>query len=166
MPDLLSRCADLLYTEARLIDQQSWDAWLGLYLDDAVFWIPAWDSEHIYTSDPHNEISLIYYPDRSGLEDRVFRLRTNMSSASVPLPRTCHLVGNVQLDGAHDAPDGDVPVRAHWQCTSFRHKQSHYFAGYYEYLLRPQADGTLRIARKKIIVINDLIPQVLDFYHV
>lgn len=159
----VARCADLLYTEARLIDRQAWDDWLALYLPDAEFWVPAWDSEHSYVSDPQNEISLIYYADRSGLEDRVFRLRTGMSSASVPLPRTSHLVSNVQ---ASQLANGDFAVHASWQVTYYKHKTTNFFAGQYEYTLRPQDDGSLRIARKKIIVINDLIPQVLDFYHV
>ncbi len=161
--DDVARCADLLYTEARLIDRQAWDDWLALYLPEAEFWVPAWDTEHSYVSDPQNEISLIYYADRSGLEDRVFRLRTGMSSASVPLPRTSHLVGNVQ---ASKLANGDFAVNASWQVTYYKHKITNFFAGQYEYTLRPQGDGSLRIARKKIIVINDLIPQVLDFYHV
>jgi anthranilate 1,2-dioxygenase small subunit len=161
--DDVARCADLLYTEARLIDQKAWDDWLALYLPEAEFWIPAWDSEHSYVSDPQNEISLMYYADRSGLEDRVYRLRTGMSSASVPLPRTSHLVSNVQVA---KQGDGDFLVHAAWQVTYFKHKKTNFFAGQYEYLLRPQDDGGLRIARKKIIIINDLIPEVLDFYHV
>jgi anthranilate 1,2-dioxygenase small subunit len=161
--DDVARCADLLYTEARLIDRQAWDDWLALYLPEAEFWVPAWDTEHSYVSDPQNEISLIYYADRSGLEDRVFRLRTGMSSASVPLPRTSHLVGNVQ---ASEQANGDFAVTASWQVTYYKHKITNFFAGHYEYTLRPQDDGSLRIARKKIIVINDLIPQVLDFYHI
>ncbi len=161
--DDVARCADLLYTEARLIDLKQWDDWLALYLPSAEFWVPAWDSELSYIDDPQNEISLIYYADRSGLEDRVFRLRTGMSSASVPLPRTSHLIGNVQ---ASEQADGDFLVHASWNVTYFKHKQTHFFAGQYEYTLRPQDDGSLRIARKKVIVINDLIPQVLDFYHV
>ncbi len=161
--DDVARCADLLYTEARLIDRQAWDDWLALYLPEAEFWVPAGDTEHSYVSDPQNEISLIYYADRSGLEDRVFRLRTGMSSASVPLPRTSHLVGNVQ---ASEQANGDFAVNASWQVTYYKHKITNFFAGQYEYTLRPHSDGSLRIARKKIIVINDLIPQVLDFYHV
>ena len=36
------------------------------------------------------------YSDRTGLGDRVFRLRTGRSAASTPLPRTCHMVSNVR----------------------------------------------------------------------
>ena len=156
------RCSDLIFTEAKYIDQQRWDDWLALFLEDAEYWIPAWDSEHELTTDPQTEISLIYYPDRVGLEDRVFRLRTELSSASTPLARTSHLVSNVQVT---PRDDGDFLVESRWQTTSFRHKQRYSFSGYYEHLLRVR-DGDLRIASKKIVVIDDLIPNVLDFYSV
>jgi 3-phenylpropionate/cinnamic acid dioxygenase small subunit len=164
MPQNLTQaCADLLYTEARRLDQRDWDGWLDLYLPEATFWIPMWDTEYELTTDPQSQLSLMWYGDRSGLEDRVFRIRTGMSSASVPLPRTSHLVGNVQ---ASEQANGDFAVTASWQVTYYKHKITNFFAGHYEYTLRPQDDGSLRIARKKIIVINDLIPQVLDFYHI
>lgn len=155
-------CADTIYEEARLLDRKAWDAWLDLYLPEAEYWIPAWQNEHEYTDDPDSEISLIYYGDRGGLEDRVFRIRTGLSSASTPLARTSHLIGNVQtrlLD------NGDFEVFSSWQVTSFRHKETSQFAGWYEHTLRP-FEGRLRIRRKKIVVVNDLIPGVLDIYSV
>lgn len=157
------RCADLVYSEAKYIDQQRWDDWLALYLEEAEYWIPAWDREHELVTDPKKDISLIYYSNRSGLEDRVFRIRTNLSSATNPLARTSHLVANVQ---AQQLDSGDYFVESRWQTTSFRHKQTYQFAGYYEHTLRPVDDGELRIAKKKIVVINDLIPNVLDVYSV
>ena len=77
-----------LYREARLLDDRQWDAWLGCYAEDAVYWMPAWDDDDQPTADPQREISLMYYPDRSGLEDRVFRIKTERSGASTPEPRT------------------------------------------------------------------------------
>ena len=162
MNHLTTRCADLLYTEGRLLDAQDWDAWLALYLEDAEYWVPAWNGEHELTGDPQSEVSLIYYPDRTGLEDRVFRIRTGLSSASTPLPRTSHLVSNIQ---ATEQENRDVFVTASWQVTSFRHKSLTTFVGRYEYCLRDTSDG-LRIARKKTVVINDVIPNVMDFYSI
>eukprot|EP01136_Pigoraptor_vietnamica_P002355 Opistho-1_new@30219 len=89
---------DLIAREAQALDDKNWDAWLGLFTEDVEYWVPAWDSEHVLTSDPQGEMSLIYYSNRSGLEDRVFRLRTERSAASVPLPRTCHMTSNVLID--------------------------------------------------------------------
>ncbi|MBN0653703.1 hypothetical protein JTM24_33900, partial [Pseudomonas aeruginosa] len=45
------------------------------------------------------EISLIYYPNREGLEDRVYRIKTERSGASTPEPRTTHIISNVELMG-------------------------------------------------------------------
>jgi benzoate/toluate 1,2-dioxygenase beta subunit len=33
----------LLYREARALDDRDWDAWLALYTPDAEFWVPSWD---------------------------------------------------------------------------------------------------------------------------
>ena len=48
--------------------------------------------------DPQSEISLIWYGHKGGLEDRVFRIRTERSSAtSLPEPRTSHNISNVEI---------------------------------------------------------------------
>ena len=62
------------------------------YADDVDFWMPSWDDDDKLTTDPQNEISLIYYPSKQGLEDRVFRIKTDRSSASTPEPRTSHTI--------------------------------------------------------------------------
>ena len=64
------------YRKSELCDAQDWDAYLELFAPDSEFHLPQWDSEHVYTQDPKREMSLIYYANRSGLEDRIFRLRT------------------------------------------------------------------------------------------
>lgn len=153
---------ELLYAEARRLDDRDWDGWLELYLPEAQFWIPMWDSEHALTEDPQSELSLMYYGDRSGLEDRVFRLRTGASSASHPLPRTAHMLTNIT---AEPAPEGRIRAFSNCQTMSYRHKTVETFYCRYEHLIAPTGRG-LRIAGKKIVVLNDLIRDVLDFYRV
>src|SRR3546814_2508739 len=77
--------------EAAALDAKDWDSWIDLYHPDAEYWVPAWDDSGRLTEDPRREISLIYYPTRAGLEDRVYRIRTGRSSASSPAPRTSHI---------------------------------------------------------------------------
>jgi len=88
---------DFLYREARYLDDKDWDAWLELYAPDASFWMPAWDDRDQLTEDPQSQISLIWYGNRSGLEDRVFRIRTERSSATIPDTRTSHNISNLEL---------------------------------------------------------------------
>ena len=78
-----------LYREARCLDDRDWDGWLAHYAPDVEFWMPAWDDDDGLTEDPQSEISLIWYGNKGGLQDRVFRIRTERSSAtSLPEPRT------------------------------------------------------------------------------
>ncbi len=64
--------------------------------------MPAWGDDDQLTRDPQKEISLIYYPNREGLEDRVYRIKTERSGASTPEPRTTHIISNVELLGESD----------------------------------------------------------------
>lgn len=159
---LLHAVSDLLHREAEYVDERRWDDWLALFDPKAEYWIPAWDSEDEFTSDPQTEISLMYYGDRTGLEDRVFRLRTGRSAASTPLPRTCHMVSNVR---AALAADGACTVKANFVTHLFKHNVSQSFYGHYEYLLARRGDDWC-IRKKKIVVLNDLIDTALDIYSV
>jgi anthranilate 1,2-dioxygenase (deaminating, decarboxylating) small subunit len=78
-----------LYRKAELCDSQAWDDYLALFDEQSEFHVPQWDSEHSYTTDPRRGMSLIYYANRSGLEDRVFRLRTGRSAASTRCRGRC-----------------------------------------------------------------------------
>ena len=71
-----------LYREARCLDDKDWDGWLAHYAPDVEFWMPSWDDDDKLVEDPQTEISLIWYGDKGGLEDRVFRIRTERSSAT------------------------------------------------------------------------------------
>lgn len=154
----LAEATDLLTREALALDRRDWDAWLALYVEDAVYWAPAWRDEVATTADPDAELSLIYYQGRHNLEDRVWRIRSGLSVASSPLPRTVHQVTNVHVDAAGT-------VTAAWAVHQFnvRRQSQHSFFGRYEYQLR-RDDGAWRIAAKKIILLNDRIPTVADIY--
>ena len=94
----LSEIEQFLYREARYLDDREFDKWLECYAPDSEFWMPAWDDDDTLVTDPQREISLIYYNNRGGLEDRVFRIKTDRSSAtSLPEPRTSHNITNVEI---------------------------------------------------------------------
>jgi anthranilate 1,2-dioxygenase (deaminating, decarboxylating) small subunit len=150
-----------LYRKAELCDAQDWDAYLDLFDQESEFHVPQWDSEHEYTTDPKRGMSLIYYRNRSGLEDRVFRLRTGKSAASTPLPRTLHQISNVRID---ERPDGQLEVKANWTTFYSRHGIAEHFFGRVTYRLRPEGESW-KIVRKHVLLLNDTINAVLDFYH-
>jgi len=154
-------CA-FLYREARLLDDREWDEWLTCYAPDVEYWMPAWDDDDQLTEDPHSQISLIFYPSRDGLEDRVFRIKTERSGASTPEPRTSHNVNNVELLGRRDA---EVDIRYNFHTLNHRYKVTDQFFGTMFVTLRRSGDQLL-ISAKKIVLKNDYIRQVIDVYHI
>ena len=150
----------LLFREARLLDDQAFTAWLDMYTEDALFWMPAWREDNTLTEDPDRELSLIYYRGKENLRDRVTRLTSGLSPVSKILPRVVHLVGNVMLEEASEA---QATVRSSFVAHAYAPRTdrvtSHF--GHYEHGFA-QVDGRWLISRKIILLANDLIPTVLD----
>jgi benzoate/toluate 1,2-dioxygenase subunit beta len=144
-----------LYTEARLLDDRDFEGWLELYTPDS-------DDDSL-TTDPQSQISLIWYGNRGGLEDRVFRIRTDRSSAtSLPEPRTGHNITNVEIV----EQNGDtVHVRFNWFTLYYRYETVDTYFGTSFYTL-DTSSGRPLIKSKKVILKNDYIHHVVDIYHV
>lgn len=151
-----------LYREARLLDDREWDAWLECYAPTASFWMPAWDDDDQLVEDPQRHISLIYYPNRSGLEDRVFRIKTERSGASMPEPRTCHSVNNVEVV---ERRGDEIDVRFNWHTLSHRYATTASFFGTSFYTLDMGGEHPL-VLKKKVVLKSDHIHQVIDIYHI
>jgi benzoate/toluate 1,2-dioxygenase subunit beta len=152
-----------LYREARLLDDKDWDTWLTCYAPDVEFWMPSWDDDESLTTDPQTEVSLIYYGHRGGLEDRIFRIKTDRSSAtSLPEPRTSHSISNVEVT---DQTGTNCVVRFNWVTHSFRYKTVDTYFGTSFYTLDTTSEHPV-ISRKKVILKNDYIHHVVDIYHI
>jgi len=134
MRELQTSVEQFLYRKAELCDRQDWDEYLALFDENAEFHIPQWDSEHVYTTDPKREMSMVYYSARAGLEDRVFRIRTGKSAACTPMPRTLHLINNVRIE---ELADSELEVKAKWVTHYYRFGLAEYFFGEASYRLKP-----------------------------
>jgi 3-phenylpropionate/cinnamic acid dioxygenase small subunit len=149
---------DLLTREALYLDRRQWDEWVALFTPDCTYWVPAWRDEENPTEDPDRELSLIWYKGRHNLQDRVWRARSGLSIASSPLMRTSHQVSCVLVEG-----DGRVSANFACHVHNTKRRTDHCFFGRYEYVLVRDGEA-LKIAAKKIILMNDYIPTVADFY--
>jgi len=134
-----------LYREAWLLDHGRLDEWLGLFTDDATYWIPLEANQ----GDPLTTSSIVY-DDRRLLEIRVRQFQHPRAHARVPVPRTVHQVGNVQVveTEAHG-----VRVDSTLVLLEYRHERQRVWGALVEHRLRRTADG-LRIAAKRIALVN------------
>ncbi|RYG75463.1 MAG: benzoate 1,2-dioxygenase small subunit [Alphaproteobacteria bacterium] len=151
-----------LFREARLLDDRNWSEWIDCYTSDCSYWMPGWTDDDQLVTDPQTQVSLIYYANRQGLEDRVYRLETERSSASSPEPRTTHMLGNIELLADHG---DELDLRYNWHTLSHRFKTTSQFFGTTFCTLR-RTGAELKISAKKIVLKNDYIHQVVDVYHV
>jgi 3-phenylpropionate/cinnamic acid dioxygenase small subunit len=159
----LAQGAEVLHRDGAYLDEGRFEDWLSLYTEDCEFWAPAWRSEEVLTEDPQRELSHIYFASRGGLEDRVYRVRSGQSPASTPLPRTAHVIGGI-LPIEPPEPES-MRLRASWHCDVFfvRGNAARAFFGRSEFDL-VRRGGEWKIRRKKVVLMNDYIPTMLDFY--
>lgn len=152
----------VIFAEALALDEGRWDDWLAHFAEDCVFWVPTWRSERELTTDPDREISFLYHDSRAGLEERIARLRTDQSVITMPLPRTSHLLGRPVASFENgDAVRATTPFATHvYHPTTGKLSVA---CGRYEHELRRTGEGW-RIARKKIVLVNDRIPGLLEYF--
>jgi benzoate/toluate 1,2-dioxygenase beta subunit len=130
--------------EARLLDEQRYEDWLGLFSDDAIYWIPTRANQVT----AHEALSIIYEP-RSLLAVRVERLSRREMHVQSPPSRTVHHVSAIEVDG--DAARSALII-AEW-----RGGESRFFAGRVTHKLRKEANG-LRIVLKRVDLIDGEAP--------
>ena len=148
---------DFLYLEARLLDGREYSAWLELFTDDAIYWLPMDEN-----ADPEIQSSILY-DDAKRLQMRVHQLLHKPHFAQAPPSRTMHSVSNVEVASAERSDE--ATVRCAMTVTELREGdflqlglgEQRVFAGHCEYRLRLRKDG-LAIAIKKLVLISRDLP--------
>lgn len=158
----LEPLASVIYREAHLLDTHRWDEWLSLYCEDGQFWMPAWTGDHDVAEPAEADHSLILCPSRASLLERVTYLRSGLSTAWYPLQRTSHSVSTVI---ATEQTDTVAELHSSFVCHvwNLKRREQYAFFGRYEHRLR-LLGGHWLIARKKIVLMNERLPTMIDFY--
>ena len=146
-PGLIAEVTQWIYREARLQDDHAYDGWETLWTDDGVYWIPA-NGEG---TDPENEMSIIY-DNRSRIALRIRQFHTGKRFSQTPRSRLRRLVSNVELLEV-DGPRIRVTCNAMvFESTT---RGDIIWASRNEYTLRREERGALRMALKKVILVNN-----------
>ena len=87
---LLQEVSSFLTHEADLLDRGNFEAWLELYEDDALYWVPSSPEQ----TDMKGQVSIML-EDVPLLKLRVRRLSHPRAYAVTPKPATIHLIGNI-----------------------------------------------------------------------
>jgi 3-phenylpropionate/cinnamic acid dioxygenase small subunit len=138
---------DFVYREARLLDELRYEEWLGLYAEDAHYWMPAeWQQ-----TDPRLQASLMY-EDMLLLRIRVERLAGARTFSQKPRSRAQHLLQAPQVDEIN-------PTENRYRTwTSFHYAETRgdefsTYAGWARHELRVE-EGSLKIVLKRVDLVN------------
>jgi 3-phenylpropionate/cinnamic acid dioxygenase small subunit len=142
---------DILYMEARLLDERRYEQWLGMFTADAIYWVPA-NGDGV---DPKREVAIVY-DDMARLSGRIERLTSGGAHAQSPPSKTRRVVSNVQIEESSE--DAATVLCAFIMCELRRSKER-VFAGRGEYRIRRE-DGRWKIVSKKAILVNNA--EVID----
>jgi len=141
----LPQIEQFVYREARYADEHDYDAWEGLWTDDAVYWVPAGGD----LADPGGQMSVIY-DNRNRITTRLNQLRTGRRYAQTPPSSLRRVISNVELLGRDG---GDAVVGANFVLAESRERGVVTWAGRITYRLR-WVDGELRLAAKQVLLVN------------
>ena len=134
----------LLYLEARLLDDWNLDEWLALYTEDARYVVPTTD---LPEGNPETDLVFID-DDYNRMAARVTRLKSRHAHREYPWSRTRRFIGNVIVT----ATSGDViETTASVAVWRFRAGESSPYVGRYDIRLR-RVDGSLRFCYKRAIL--------------
>jgi 3-phenylpropionate/cinnamic acid dioxygenase small subunit len=130
--------------EARLLDERRFAAWLELFAEDGVYWVPTLPDQR----SPQEALSL-FYETRALLAIRVARLERPDMHSQAPASRTVHHVSSIEVS--------DLEARSSLIVGEWRAGESRWFGARVQHRLRREPQG-LRIVMKRVDLIDSEAP--------
>jgi len=143
---LIDEVSQFLFREARLQDTHEYDEWEALWTADGVYWVPA-NGDDI---DPETQMSMIY-DNRSRISLRIKQFHTGKRHTQSPRSRLGRVLSNVEII---ETSSDEIRVAANAMVFESNLRADTVWCTRNEYLLRREG-GELRMARKKVVLVNN-----------
>lgn len=136
---------DFIYNEARMLDEQRFDDWLALWLEDGHYWMPL----DYQQTDPLLVTSLMY-EDIFMLRLRVQRLNGARTFSQKPKSRCSHVIQRPFIDKMDNV---DITTSTSMHYVETRMDDQFLLALSATHHLKV-VDGSIRIANKRVDLLN------------
>jgi 3-phenylpropionate/cinnamic acid dioxygenase small subunit len=143
--DLQHEVEQFLYRQSELLDTKQWQAWIALFADDGVYWMPA-DPAHTHW----DGVPSIFAEDKNLMNVRMKRVLHPDAWSQRPLWGTNHVVSNIIIE-SYDS--GEIVVRSRFHMMELRRDDVRHFAGAYRHHLKKTAEG-YRIKLQRVDMTN------------
>jgi 3-phenylpropionate/cinnamic acid dioxygenase small subunit len=148
--DLQREVEQFLYRQAELLDGKHWQAFIDLFDEGGVYWMPVTPEQTEWEGSPS-----IFAEDKLLMEIRKGRVSHPNAWSQAPMWETNHLVSHVAIEAA----DGhEIRVRSRFHMMELRRDNVRHFGGRYQHLLVRGADGALRIRLQRVDLFNGQAP--------
>ena len=144
--DLLREVEQLLYLQAELLDGKHWQAWIDLFDDQGVYWMPVMPEQTEWEGSPS-----IFAEDKLMMEIRKGRVSHPNAWSQAPMWETNHLVSHITLESVSDK---EICVRSRFHMMELRRDSVRHFGGRYLHTLVRGAGGTLGIRLQRVDMFN------------
>lgn len=143
--DLLRHVQVLLTQQAAMLDARQWDAWMDLFAEDGVYWMPAAPEQTDWTSQ-----ASIFAEDRLLMEIRAARLLHPNAWSQAAHWATHHLLGQTLVE-AQQA--NALSTYTPFQMMEVRRDKVRHFGGSYRHHLVEQ-QGQWKIQLQRVDMFN------------
>jgi 3-phenylpropionate/cinnamic acid dioxygenase small subunit len=146
---LQQQVEEFLFHQAELLDTKNWRAYIELFAEQGIYWMPARPEQTEWLDSPS-----IFAEDRPLMTVRMERITHPNAWSQAPLWETSRIVGNVVIEEATPAA---LRVRSRFQVQELRRDSLRSFAGTYRHTLLRRGDD-FRIELQRVDLMNAQAP--------
>jgi 3-phenylpropionate/cinnamic acid dioxygenase small subunit len=147
--DLQRQVEQFLFYQAELLDTKSWQAYIDLFAEEGVYWMPARPNQTEWLDSPS-----IFAEDKQLMGVRMGRITHPNAWSQAPLWETNHIVGNVVIE---EITETRVRTRSRFQVLELRRDLLRSFAGVYRHTLQRRGEK-LEIELQRVDLMNAQAP--------
>lgn len=148
--ELQQEVEQLLYRQAELLDGKHWQAFIDLFDEAGVYWMPVLPAQTSWEHEPS-----IFAEDRLLMEVRKNRVSHPNAWSQAPMWETNHVVSHVAIESMGG---NEIKVRSRFHLMELRRDNVRHFGGRYQHWLVRGADGALRIRLQRVDMFNSQAP--------
>jgi 3-phenylpropionate/cinnamic acid dioxygenase small subunit len=147
--DALREIEQFLYRQSELLDGKLWQAYIDLFADGGVYWMPVAPEQTEWEGSPS-----IFAEDKYMMEVRMGRVTHPTAWSQAPMWGTSHVIGNVVIESESR---GEWIVRSRFHMMELRRDTVRHFGGTYRHTLIRE-HGQLRIKLQRVDMVNAQAP--------
>jgi 3-phenylpropionate/cinnamic acid dioxygenase small subunit len=146
---LQQRVEQLLFQQSELLDGKHWAAYIDLFEDDGIYWMPVAPEQTEWVDSPS-----IFAEDKRMMQIRMGRVTHPNAWSQAPNWGTSHVVGNVVIEAAGES---EIVVRSRFHMIELRRDNLRHFAGTYRHRLKVHGEQ-FKIALQRVDMLNAQAP--------